>query len=239
MARKPGAEWKPLPVGSNDPPIIPIGLILHVDAMNSRDLFNYFNGPSKGIESHGHVRLDGHSYQYRDTEREADANYKANSFIKNGKRYGYVSLETQGYADGFWTKAQIEEIKSWILFMHSEHGMPLKRCEHSQDPGVGYHTLFGSPSAWTPVAKSCPGPNRIKQFNEIIRPWMNALSESDMFTDEDRKLLRQTHRRVTKMKQAEAKRDQRIRKLIKRKYNALDTDLDLIFEEVNNGDENA
>ena len=233
------AEWKPLPVGSNDPSIIPIGLILHVDAGNASDLFSFFKYRSGGIESHGHVRLDGHSYQYRDTEREADANFKANSFIKNGKRYGYVSLETQGYGDGEWTKAQLEEIKGWILFMHKQHKMPLTVCKSSQSPGVGYHTLFGSPSPWTPVAKSCPGPKRIKQFNEIIVPWMRALEEDDMFTDEDRKMLRQTFNRVTKMKEAEAKRDQRLRKLIKRKFNAVDSDLDLIFAEVDNGDENA
>ena len=234
MARKPGAQWKPLPVGSNDPPIIPIGLILHVDAANSRDLFNYFNGPSKGIESHGHVRLDGYSYQYRDTEREADANFKANSFIKNGKRYGYVSLETQGYADGFWTKAQIEEIKDWILFMYNEHDMPLRRCTHSQDPGVGYHTLFGSPSAWTPVAKSCPGPNRIKQFNEIIRPWMKALEEA-VFTEEDRKTLNRIERKMVKFKKQEKARDQRLKAIIRRRFKATDEELDKIFLEVENG----
>jgi hypothetical protein len=38
--------------------------------------------------------------------------------------------------------------------------------------GVGYHTLFGAPGAWTPVAKSCPGPKRKVQFHDWLVPWM-------------------------------------------------------------------
>jgi hypothetical protein len=32
--------------------------------------------------------------------------------------------------------------------------------------------MFGAPRHWTPKVKTCPGPDRIKQFNEIIVPWL-------------------------------------------------------------------
>ena len=44
--------------------------------------------------------------------------------------------------------------------------------------------MFGAPGPWTPVAKSCPGPNRIKQFNNILVPWFKMATtpgqEDDM-----------------------------------------------------------
>jgi energy-converting hydrogenase A subunit M len=36
---------------------------------------------------------------------------------------------------------------------------------------VGYHTLFGAPSQWTPaVGKTCPGTVRIRQWHEQVVP---------------------------------------------------------------------
>lgn len=186
MALIPFAEKKLIHPGSSDPPIIPIGVILHVDAGNAYDLYDFFKNRSGGIESHGHIAKDGKLFQYRDTGYEADANYKANSFVKGGKRYGYLSFETQGFGPGEWTTAQLETIKDVLLWAKEVHSIPMRVCQNSQDPGVGYHTLFGSPSAWTPVAKSCPGPDRIKQFNNIIVPWMKSggKKEEEMSWDE-------------------------------------------------------
>ena len=88
MARAPFAYWRPIP-SKTDPKIVPIGVILHVDAGNAASLSEYFGGadgtgPSKGIESHFYIRRDGHVEQYRDTEQEADANYKGNRRSKHG-----------------------------------------------------------------------------------------------------------------------------------------------------------
>jgi outer membrane murein-binding lipoprotein Lpp len=33
-----------------------------------------------------------------------------------------------------------------------------------------HNTMFGSPSAWTPVSKTCPGTIRIRQFNQTVLP---------------------------------------------------------------------
>ena len=166
----PFADKLLIPPGPNDPAIIPIGIILHVDAGNSPSLYKFFRDRSGGIESHGHIRKDGDLEQYRDTEREADANYKANSFIKQGKRYGYNSFETQGFGEGEWTDQQIATIKQVLLWENKEHNVPLVVAPGPYEPGVGYHTLY--PKDWSPVAKSCPGKERIEQFNDVLVPWM-------------------------------------------------------------------
>src|SRR5688500_12322266 len=93
--------------GVNDPAIKVIGAILHVDAGDSKSLYGYFKDKSGGIESHFHVPKAGPIEQYRDTGIEADANLKANSFVKNGARLGYVSIETQGLAAGEWNAHQL------------------------------------------------------------------------------------------------------------------------------------
>ncbi len=186
------AVKKNIPPGSTDPDIKPIGVILHVAESNSSSLFDYFNGPSGGIESHFYIRTDGSVEQYRDTAFEADANYHGNRFIKDGVAVGYISVETQGLELGEWSPAQLAAIKDLLLWANKEHGIPLKRCASATDPGIGYHTMFGAPGPWTPASKSCPGPQRKMQFANVLVPWMaTALSpatppkEDDMPSPED------------------------------------------------------
>jgi hypothetical protein len=184
MALYPGAVKKLINPGSSDPPITVIGVILHVDAGNSGSLYNYFKDRSGGIESHFHIPKVGPPEQYRNTGYEADANYKANSFLKDGKRYGFISVETQGLERGEWNDHQISEIKKLLLWAHKTHGVPLRRCPAWNAGGVGYHTMWGAPSQWTPVSKSCPGPDRIKQFNNVIVPWLNTATTPKPSTGE-------------------------------------------------------
>lgn len=175
MVRAPFATWRPVP-GPNDPPIRPIGVILHVDAGNAYSLYNWWLSPeSGGIESHFHIAKDGYVEQYRDTEQEADANYKGNSFIRNGERVGFISVETQGFASGEWTAAQLARIRQILTWAHDTHGIPLIVVPSPYDPGIGYHVMWGAPGDWTPaVGKTCPGPKRIDQFYHDIVPWMEA-----------------------------------------------------------------
>lgn len=174
MAWYPLATKKNINPGPNDPPIIVVGAILHVDAGNSADLFNYFKNASGGIESHFHVPKDGPVQQYRDTGYEADANLKANSFRgKDGRTYGFVSIETQGMDAGQWNEWQLQNIKRLLSWLSVTHNFPLRKCDNPQGPGVGYHTMFGAPGPWTPVAKSCPGADRVRQFNEVLVPWFS------------------------------------------------------------------
>ncbi len=175
MALYPPATKKLIPPGVNDPAIIVCGAILHVASGTSSSLYPYFNGPSGGIESHFYIRDDGTTEQYRDTRYEADANLRANSFKgSDGKLYGYVSIETWGLDNGTWNPAMLAEIKRLLTWLSTTHKFPLHKCTTPTDPGVGYHVMFGAPGPWTPVAKTCPGPNRIKQFNDIIVPWMKT-----------------------------------------------------------------
>lgn len=164
MALCPFAVKKLIAPGSNDPRIKPRVAILHVDAGNAESLFDYFKDRSGGIESHFHVRKDGVVEQYRDTNFQADANNLANDFA--------VSIETQGFGEGEWTPAQLAAIKRLLVWLNKVHGIPLRQVEAWDGSGVGYHTLFGAPSQWTPVAKSCPGPDRKRQFHSILVPWM-------------------------------------------------------------------
>ncbi len=166
------AVQKPIPLGSNDPVIDAVGIILHVAVSNADSLFDYFNGPSDGIESHFYINNDGIVEQYRDTDREADANLEANSFVKHGETFGFISVETAGMEHGQWNSKQLAAIKGLLVWASQEHGFPLRVCPGPFESGVGYHVLFGAPGPWTPIAKSCPGPDRINQFNEVLVPWM-------------------------------------------------------------------
>jgi len=177
MATIPFAVQRPIPPGSNDPRIKARIGILHVDATDAESLFEFFRDRSGGIEAHGHIRRDGTMEQYRDTAFQADANHDANDFA--------LSFETQGFGDGEWTDQQIATIKLVILWANAVHGIPFRVVTSWDDPrgGWGYHTLFGAPSHWTPVAKSCPGPKRKIQFHNIIQPWLEAgapTEEDDM-----------------------------------------------------------
>jgi hypothetical protein len=169
----PKAVQKRIPAGVNDPAIVPALAILHVAVSEAESLFGWFNGPSGGIESHFYIRKDGTVEQYRSVHREADANLGANHYTVDGVVYGAVSIETAGFALGWWNKAQKTAIKALLLWLHDEHRIPLHSVTTPQPPrdrgGVSYHSRF---PAWSPVAKSCPGPNRIKQYARVIVPWM-------------------------------------------------------------------
>lgn len=170
----PGAQRLPIKAGANDPQIVPSLAILHVAVSDAPSLFSFFRDRSGGIESHFYVRKDGTVEQYRSVLREADANFRANSYERKGQRRGAVSIETQGMALGRWTGAQIEAIKALLMWLHDEHGIRLAQVA---DPfpvlgGVSYHSRFPE---WSPVAKSCPGPRRIRQYRRVLVPWMREV----------------------------------------------------------------
>lgn len=163
------AVKKLIPPGASDPRITPRVGIFHVDAGNAESLYNWFNGPSGGIESHGHIRLSGVLEQYRDTDYEADANYRANPFA--------LSWESQGWGNGEWTEDQIDTIQRLIRWQHRNHRIPLQVPKRWDGEGFGYHTMFPE---WSNVSgKTCPGPLRKEQFHDIIVPWMKDGAPKD------------------------------------------------------------
>ena len=174
----PAAVQKRIPPGANDPTIVPALAILHVAVTNLASLFDFFSKRSGGIESHFYVRKDGTVEQYRSVHREADANLGANHYERDGVVYGAVSIETAGFATGWWNAAQKAAIKALLLWLHEEHKIRLTNVDEPTPDrahgGVSYHTRFRE---WSPVAKSCPGPNRIRQYHRVIRPWMREQRE--------------------------------------------------------------
>lgn len=166
MAIYPKAIVKLIP-SAVDGPIKPRVAILHVAVSEASSLYSYFSLRSGGIESHFYVRYDGTVEQYRDTGLQADANMQANDFA--------VSIETEGMADGTWTDAQVQTIKDLLLWLHKTHDIPLVVPTKWNGSGVGYHILFMQ--EWAGGPRSCPGPNRIKQFNDVLVPWMKGETE--------------------------------------------------------------
>lgn len=171
----PKAEQHLIPAGANDPEITPVGVVLHVAASSPLSLFGFFNGPSKGIESHFYIRRDGTVEQYRGTGHEADAQFEGNSWTVGTERFGFISVETAGFANGRWNKAQLAAIQDLLLWAHDAHGIPLRKVSLVQPPtlaagGVGFHTQF---ARWSNVpGKTCPGPRRKVQFAKVLLPWM-------------------------------------------------------------------
>lgn len=181
MALYPAAVKRLIPPGPNDPKIKARVAILHVDAGGSTgaDLFRYFSTGSGGIESHFTVDYDGTVTQFRDTAWQADANMDANDFA--------VSIESQGKAAGQWTAAQLASIKALLLWLNKTHGIPLVKCPKWDGSGVGYHILFMQ--RWAGGPRACPGPDRIKQFNNVLVPWMATGGQDDDMTPEQAKSL--------------------------------------------------
>lgn len=166
----PGAVAKNIPPGANDPPITPIGVIFHVAVSRADSLHGFFEHDG-GIESHFYVRFDGTIEQYRSIWFEADAQNDGNSFVRGGKRCGFVSVETAGMGSGTWTAAQVASLKQIVLWVKSQSDFPLRKCPAWNAPGVGYHCLF---HRWNVNAHSCPGPDRVKQFDRVFVPWFRG-----------------------------------------------------------------
>src|SRR5215217_5378017 len=91
---------------------------------------------------------DGHIWQLMDTGRQADANLNANAFA--------ISIETEdnGDPDDFpWSRAQLASLRWLHAKLRAVHPtIPRRRCPSPRGGGLGYHTMWGAPSAWTPVA---------------------------------------------------------------------------------------
>jgi hypothetical protein len=174
MARYDKATWRPLSDNATEPPIIPIGVIWHSAASKAWTLWGFFQFNSN-LESHFYIRVDGTVEQYMDTEKCADANYKANIFTgADGRRYGFISVETQNTSDDHdsdrFTPAQVRAMVELFDWAVDTHGILRRWCPTPFSGGFGYHTLFGAPSAWTPVSKSCAGRARNIQLRDEIAP---------------------------------------------------------------------
>jgi N-acetylmuramoyl-L-alanine amidase-like protein len=186
MARYPAAEWRRVP--GTEPAITPRTVIFHTMVGTLAGTDAYFrSGRSGGIESHfgvggpwEGVQYDGVIYQWRDTHEQADANYHANDFA--------ISIETSdgGQPLRTWTPKQVDALVKLGRWLADEHGIPRRICRSPTDSGFGWHVMFGAPSEWTPVAKTCPGATRIRQLKDEVLPRIFAATdqEADMPLDQ-------------------------------------------------------
>ncbi|WP_121713225.1 N-acetylmuramoyl-L-alanine amidase [Streptomyces sp. E5N91] len=172
MAWYPGATKMELqPESDAQPAIRPTQFILHsiVAPWTPRRTYEYWRD-STNLESHFGLGYDGSLGQFIGTETRADANGPAN---RRADGTGAVSLESASnlQASDPWTDEQVEAIIQLGVWLHEKHGIPLRVCRSSADPGYGYHRLH---TAWNPDAHSCPGDARVKQFREVVFPGIVA-----------------------------------------------------------------
>ncbi|GAA2108657.1 peptidoglycan recognition family protein [Streptomyces synnematoformans] len=172
MAWYPGATKMELQPESDDQAAIrPTQFIVHSMAApwTPRRLYEYWRD-STNLESHFGLGFDGTLAQFIGTETRADANASAN---RRGDGTGAISIETASNTSSTdpWTAEQIEALIKLGVWAHRRHGIPLRICRSSTDPGFGWHRLH---SAWSTGGTACPGPKRITQFKEVVMPGIRA-----------------------------------------------------------------
>jgi hypothetical protein len=188
--RYPAAIWRPKPVQPQEGPIVPRAVILHsiCGGYNTTGLsgLDWLENPANPLESHFAVDGDGTVYQLRDTTQHCDANLDANAFA--------ISIETESSiaATEPWTPAQMTALTALTAWCCTTHHIPATRITAWDGTGVGYHTMFGAPSHWTPVAKTCPGPARIAQFPALIAAVVGGptMTSPKDWTDDDKRVVR-------------------------------------------------
>ncbi|GGV45188.1 hypothetical protein GCM10010495_73410 [Kitasatospora herbaricolor] len=172
MAWYPGAERMELqPESDGQPAIVPTQLIMHSIAApwTPQRIFEYWRD-STNLESHFGLGYDGAIAQYIGTQTRADANMYAN---RRPDGTGAVSVESASnlqHTDP-WTPEQVEALIRLGVWMHQQHGVPLRVCRTWDDPGYGYHRLFPQ---WSDGGTACPGDARVRQFLEDVLPGIVA-----------------------------------------------------------------
>ena len=194
-----GGSHKLLPEWNSQARITPVLIIDHSQVGSSLGTYFYFRDQT-GIESHFSVRgrrsgaRDGHIWQFMNTSRAAEANRQANRF-PNGT--GAISIETEDDGDPDrqpWTPRQLASLK-WLhnKLVRTHPTIPRRRVSSATGTGargLGYHTMFGAPSPWTPVSKTCPGkPVRVGQWDNELLPAFLRAEEDDVLNDDDRRWI--------------------------------------------------
>lgn len=172
MSWYPGATRMELqPESDSQAAIRPTQFIMHSIAApwTEQRIYEYWRD-STNLESHFGLAFDGDLGQFIGTQTRADANAQAN---RRGDGTGAVSIETASnlqHTDP-WTDAQMASLIRLGVWLHREHGIPLRVCRSWDDPGFGYHRLF---SQWSVGGTACPGDARVRQFREVVFPGIVA-----------------------------------------------------------------
>lgn len=172
MAWYPGAVKMELqPESDSQPAIRPTQFIVHsiIAPWTAKRVYEYWRD-STNLESHFGVDYAGDVGQYIGTETRADANAGAN---RRADGTGAVSAETASNLQGSdpWNDKQIEDLIAIGVWLHQQHGIPLRICRTHDDPGFGYHSMFRE---WSTSGTACPGKARIEQFRKVVFPGIVA-----------------------------------------------------------------
>jgi N-acetyl-anhydromuramyl-L-alanine amidase AmpD len=194
-----GGSHRLLPEWNSQARIVPVLIIDHSQVGSSLGTYYYFRDQT-GLESHFSVlgarsgARDGHIWQFMNTDRVAEANRQANRFPDGT---GAISIETEDDGDPDhqpWSPRQLSSLK-WLhnKLARMYPTIPRRRCgapTGSGARGLGHHTMFGAPSPWTPVQKTCPGrPVRVRQWTEVLLPAFVRAEEDDVLNDDDRRWI--------------------------------------------------
>lgn len=205
MAWYPEAIKKELPQSATAPIINPTGVVMHTAVSSGTSLFTFFNGRSAGVEAHFYIREDGTVEQYVDTAKRADCQLDGNSWVKNGTRYGFLSIESWdgGHPETTpWNGNQVTAIVKLIAWMISVHNFPAVKATGPQGTGIGFHAQFTTPASSTALtwnhSHSCPALKRIAQMPTIINTVKTFGQEIDMplTTAEKNEIAELTARKV-------------------------------------------
>jgi len=162
------ATWKPYSQWDHGPRILNKALVLHT-AVTTADDIGILPSPDEGIGAHFYLQKDGGLIQHVDTSRVCWHAAGANPFS--------VSLESQDTGSspdpGPWTQAQLDTIDRLARLLKC----PAKTLKETASDGLGYHRLYDS---WNPNVHSCPGDDKVNQFQGII----DRLKGDDMTKDE-------------------------------------------------------
>jgi N-acetylmuramoyl-L-alanine amidase len=170
------------PESDEQPAITPTQMIAHSLAApwTAQQAYRYWHEDTN-LESHFGLGYGGDLGQYIGTQTRADANYGAN---RRADGTGAVSIETASNSNHTdpWTSQQVEMLIRLGVWLHQQHGIPLRLCRSHDDPGYGWHGMFPQ---WSPSGTACPGPARIKQFREVVFPGIVARATGQTSNEED------------------------------------------------------
>jgi hypothetical protein len=153
-------------------------IILHSAVVAYPDAMRGWKGQGWKKYSTFFVLLTGEIVQLVDSQFKAVANASANSSAIS------VETEDQGMPDTVpWNDKQVESLAKLIQWACKNHSIPLKPCPGVNDPGIGFHTMWGdSPryNTWLgETPKTCPGLIRIPQFFKEILPHVGYAPADD------------------------------------------------------------
>lgn len=180
MSLYPEAQKLLLPENQSQPRIVPTQFLIHSLAApwTVQRTYEYWRD-STSLESHFAVDYTGHVGQFVDTEVRADANAGAN---RRADGTGAVSVETSSNLENSdpWNSLQLSSLIRLGVWLHREHGIPLRVCQAHDDPGYGYHRMYPQ---WSTSGTACPGDTRVQQFHNYVFPEIVRQAASDQEED--------------------------------------------------------